>query len=277
MNILKLIWKSSLSDLYTYIRSNNIFGSFEKKLEVIDIGNTEDGIRIYTLKSSHEYKSIRSGKYESFLIEYIRKLNIGKDKVIIWDLGAHVGYVSILLGNIFKSQGTIVSFEPNPNNVSNFTRNLELNPQLNNIILEHTAVGGDVGEMVFNLSRSKNNPTTMGGYISTALPPLEKVQYSRMGFYSTIVPCTTIDNYISMHPDLRPDIIKIDVEGAELEVLEGGLDFLTIYKPILILEIHHIVLLYKIMKILKKMGYVTEILNHESASPSVCTIAANRL
>lgn len=275
MGFFNTIWKSSLSDLYAYIRNNNILGSFEKKMEVVDLkGPDAEGVKIQTVKSLREYQSIQIGEYESFLIEYIKNLKLSNKNLIIWDLGAHVGYLSILLANLFRNNAKIVSFEPNINNINNFKSNLSLNPQLTNIILEHSAVGATVGELTFNLSRSKNNPTTMGGFISTATPPLEQKLYKKMGFYSTKVPCTTIDDYLRRHSELKPDLLKIDVEGAELEVLYGGINFLKEHKPVLIIEVHHIILLYKVTELLKGLDYKIQLLNEEEASPSVCTIAA---
>lgn len=275
MSFLNTLWKLSPSDLYAYIRSHNVFGSFEKKFEVVDLKVAgSSGIKIQTLKSSPEYHTIATGEYESFLIDYIKGVQFNMKNPVIWDLGAHVGYISLILGSHFRDNGKIVSFEPNINNVNNFKSNLQLNPSLTNIKLEYSAVGGTIGELTFTLSRSKNNPTTMGGYISSALPPLEEQAYKKMGFYTTNVPCITIDEYVKRNPTLQPDLLKIDVEGAELEVLHGGSDYLKQHKPILVIEVHHIVLLYKIMNFLDSLDYRIALLNEASASPSVCTITA---
>jgi FkbM family methyltransferase len=275
MNILKCIWESSLSDLYTYLRNNKIFGSFDKKFEIVDLKVAgQHKIKIQTLKSSPEYQAIATGEYESFLIDYIKDAKFNKKNSVIWDLGAHVGYISLVLGSLFKDNGKIVSFEPNINNVDNFKTNLQLNPTLTNIKLEYYAVGRTVGELNFTLSRSKNNPTTMGGFISSALPPLEEEAYKKMGFYTTKVMGITIDEYIKRNPALQPDLLKIDVEGAELEVLHGGIEYLNQYKPILVIEVHHIVLLFKVVSFLESLGYKIALLNEASASPSVCTITA---
>lgn len=277
MKFFKAIWTLSLSSAYNYVRSRNIFGSFERKMVVVELDSPfPKALKINIEKSSPEYRAISTGEYESFLIDYIKDLKIDKTSPVIWDIGAHVGYLSMILGKQFLGKGKIVSFEPNFNNVNNFKNNLSLNPELTNVTLEHSAVGAEVGELTFNLSRSKNNPTTMGGFINTALPPLELDAYKKMGFYSTIVPCTTIDDYVSKRAELQPDIIKIDVEGAELEVLKGGLQYLKVKMPVLIIEVHHIVLLYKVTNELRELGYKIILINEASASSSVCTIAATK-
>jgi len=85
---------------------------------------------------------------------------------------------------------------------------------------------------------------------------------------------TTIDEMIN--EIVPPDIIKIDVEGAELLVLRGGKDFLQHKSPKLLLEIHNITLMHDIVNLLRDLNYDTNILDEENAELSRCFITAQK-
>ena len=71
-----------------------------------------------------------------------------------------------------------------------------------------------------------------------------------------------------------PDIIKLDVEGAEHLVVNGGRVSLARHKPLLIVEVHHICVMFSLVSLLLELGYSLEILDREHATPRRCFIAA---
>jgi hypothetical protein len=79
-----------------------------------------------------------------------------------------------------------------------------------------------------------------------------------------------------MHQKLvpMPSLIKIDVEGAELLVLEGAMELLTTHKPFLLIEVHNIIMMFKVQKLLSRLEYDLEILDEENSSVSRCFIRA---
>jgi hypothetical protein len=74
-----------------------------------------------------------------------------------------------------------------------------------------------------------------------------------------------------------PSVIKIDVEGAEKLVLEGSLNLLLEYKPILLIEVHNITMMFYVQKILCELGYNSEILDSDNSSLSRCFIIAKHM
>ena len=72
-----------------------------------------------------------------------------------------------------------------------------------------------------------------------------------------------------------PSIIKIDVEGAESLVLEGAVELLSKYKPLLLIEVNNITQMFYVQKRLLKIGYNLEILDKEHTSLSRCFIIAS--
>jgi len=78
----------------------------------------------------------------------------------------------------------------------------------------------------------------------------------------------------TMHIDDIPFLIKIDVEGAEHLVLEGGKKFIKQYKPIILLEIHSIFNMMKCYEFFSDLNYKLELLQQEPDGR--CFIAATK-
>ena len=75
--------------------------------------------------------------------------------------------------------------------------------------------------------------------------------------YVSVVPTVTIDA-VAERLRLQPDVLKIDVEGAELSVLKGALDTLRKSRPIILIEIHSEELLAACIAFLGPLGYEFE-------------------
>jgi FkbM family methyltransferase len=146
----------------------------------------------------------------------------------IVDIGAHTGAFSIGLADQGK-KARVLSFEPNPIAFSRLVSHIRLNKLENKITPFHMGVGEKVNYVQFNWTSDKGYGWIKSG---TSLPQEEK-----SGFYigaeitgSLIVPLDFILRHIS-----GKFLIKIDVEGYELNVLKGCRDTLKAY-PDFILE-----------------------------------------
>jgi hypothetical protein len=89
-----------------------------------------------------------------------------------------------------------------------------------------------------------------------------------------MVPAVRMDSLID-RGERAPDVIKIDVEGAELLVLRGGRKLLVEKKPLLLIEVHHICLMFELQQLFPQLGYTARILDEQNASPSRCFIMAS--
>lgn len=130
------------------------------------------------------------------------------------DVGAYKGYYSLIASELVGVKGKIIAFEPNPQSFEMLLNNLELN-DISNIIAENAALSDFEGESRFMMSK-------MGSHFDSDS--------------QTVVNVKTLDTVMTSL-SLIPDMIKIDVEGAEYSVLKGGMDILT-YHPKLLIEIH---------------------------------------
>jgi FkbM family methyltransferase len=164
------------------------------------------------------------GLYEPEAMEGIRRLVKAGDCCI--DVGANVGYYTISLANWVGPSGLVVAFEPFPGNFAILEKNVHLN-HLQNVVLEPSALSDCNGslQLIFGVEEQFSATPSVAGYA---------VEGDRE---SMQVPARTLDDYI-IGLGRAPDFIKVDVEGAELAVLEGARRTLATVRPNMLVEIH---------------------------------------
>ena len=140
--------------------------------------------------------------------EFLRRV-ISKDSVF-FDVGAGIGTYSIFTAQF--TQGPIHAFEPIYENMKIFKKNIEANFKSINVRLNLTALSNIEG---FGSIHKANN--LFGSWLEN-----ESTEYSQDS-----IQVTTLDAYCLEHQIKQIDILKIDVEGHELKVLEGARESLA--------------------------------------------------
>lgn len=135
------------------------------------------------------------------------------------DIGANVGKYSIIMGNKLRGIGKVFSFEPEPSNLNSLKKNIELN-KLDNVNIVPMACSKEKGRWEFYID--KNNS---GGH-SLVKKTNQKI----------FVETDKLDSIIESNKIKDIKLIKIDVEGAEMDVLIGSEKILKKYKPKIIFE-----------------------------------------
>lgn len=209
-----------------------------------------------------EYQSMLDGSYENFLPKNILANQLEKN-LIIWDIGAHIGYQSLIFASTLGTEKSrILAFEPNPDNARWFAENMRLNPSYAPAIsLYEKALSEKIEKVDFNIG-NKDDATSSGGYINNTTPPLPEATYKN--FKKISLETTTIDYLIRAEGLPIPDLIKIDVEGAEFRVLQGGAQTIKNYKPELIIEIHTIPMMFHVGKFLEDLSYEIKLLDEDN-------------
>lgn len=133
-----------------------------------------------------------------------------------FDVGAHVGYYTLLAARLVGDAGRVVSFEPDARNFELLAENVRRNA-LTNVEVANMAVAAREGEL-----QLYRDPDWAGDHRIHAVSGRESVA----------VRCTTLDGYAARHG--APDVIKMDVQGAEGEVLAGMRDILRESPPVAI-------------------------------------------
>jgi FkbM family methyltransferase len=177
------------------------------------------------------WKEMISGQFDYF---WYNKLTIEKYKPKqILDIGCHFGYHSICLASMYNS-ARIVCVEPNPANVERLKVNFKGNG-LTHLEIEQLAISDQNGEAEFRFSENVESSQSTGSYLLNVAPPLDHDHY--VSFKNTIVQTETIDS-LCERQSLKPSLIKIDIEGAEMLAIKGARKVIANYLPVLCIEAH---------------------------------------
>ena len=170
------------------------------------------------------FEHITLKKYQSMLFE----------GAVVFDIGANVGLFSILGSDLVGESGQIWSFEPSKETFEALKENLKLN-KCENVIASPIALADSEG--VVEMVISKDSVTK--GFEEDAFKYMDLssdktgVEYSNLD----IATKRTLDAFIEEHNIKRIDVIKIDVEGAELLVFKGmEKSFKNGFLPVIVME-----------------------------------------
>ena len=159
---------------------------------------------------------------------------------VFFDIGAHIGYFSAIAANINQGEGHIYAFEPRPMNARFFRRHMIMN-KISNFTLFEAAVGSIDSEVMFD---SAHGSAT--GFIS------EKGDIKVKQIHP--------DRMVETGELLLPGFVKIDVEGAECEVLKGLQKTISVARPRMIVATHNEECHNFVIEFLKSHSYQIEVL-----------------
>ncbi|PIE62667.1 MAG: hypothetical protein CSA25_04185 [Desulfobacter postgatei] len=145
-----------------------------------------------------------------------------KDCRIVFDIGANIGWMSIHFANRYPDK-QIYSFEPILPTYETFLKNISCNPGVKNIQYYNLGFAEKPGEFDF--------------FYYPNIPAASSLKNDNYHENVVLLKCSilTLDDF-TQKEEVSPDFIKIDVEGAELPLLQGGLRTITENKPILFVE-----------------------------------------
>ena len=165
-----------------------------------------------------------------------------KPQMVVFDIGANVGFYSILAAHLVGEEGKVYAFEPLNRNIEFIRRHALLN-EMENIEAFEAAVSDQSGEAFFDLGVS----------IATG-------HLSETG--SIKVPLVRLDDLISTGDILPADIMKVDVEGAEYAALQSAQKLIEDHRPTIFLDTHGRDVHDLTIKLLASYGYQFEILDN---------------
>ena len=143
---------------------------------------------------------------------------------VFYDIGANIGFFTVLAAHLVGKSGYVYGFEPVPENVQRIRHNLKLNRFSNATVLEK-AVSVHTGEGRLLLAQHSG-----GAMLSSAGTPVDF-----KGAMNVNLVC--IDDLVAKKALKSPTLVKIDVEGAEIDVFKGMKQTIEKYKPIIIYEV----------------------------------------
>jgi FkbM family methyltransferase len=176
----------------------------------LDLADPEQ-LKVYFYGHYHE-------RYEADLVQRL----LDADEVF-WDVGANVGYFTLVAATALNHRGRVVAFEPGKNAYARLTENIALNAY-RNIQTLPVAVTDREGEAVLHLA----------GDIADSSASLYPVALGQAG--QEVCRTVALDQVLRCEGLRPPDLIKLDAEGAELAVLQGARGLLADSPPLWLME-----------------------------------------
>ncbi len=204
---------------------DTFFSSIVEGTIVVRLKNIEGEYEIDA--RSDILKRILIGKeYEPEISDLIlKKINPNKDAI---NIGANIGLYSNLLAQSINLNNKVLAIEPTPNAFKILKNNIIRNNNEDRIITFNGIATDKEGDYQINIIQGKEEYSSMGELVHTSIKHKKATSVQVKG--------NTIDNLIKQHR-IKPGIMVIDVEGAELSVLKGAVKTLKEFRPIIISEL----------------------------------------
>jgi len=187
-----------------------------------DVFSTPAGLKLRLDLATYPDCNMALGLYETESIRLLSKLLKPGGHFV--DCGANIGYFTLTASRIVGLSGRVDSFEPSPINRARLEEHLKLNAA-NNVRVHALAADTENKSLIFH-------------------QPIGELNHGQASVFASLVPqsetVTVQAARIDQTVDQIPDVIKVDVEGAELIALQGAEKFLQSAKPpALIIEHNH--------------------------------------
>jgi FkbM family methyltransferase len=187
------------------------------------------------------------GAYETKVQDRLRRLCAPGS--VFYDVGTSLGFFSLAVAHRVGPQGKVFGFDPEPENTRRFRQMIVRNSFQDCVtVVDAAAWSYSRDEISFQRGGRQR---TYGGVVADGVRPVLAEGEMR------VVKAVSLDDFAGQgHP--APDVIKIDVEGAECEVLRGARQIFSRAKPALICEVHHSEAADWIANWLAEVKYVAE-------------------
>lgn len=173
---------------------------------------------------------------------------------VVYDIGANVGFYTLLASVLVGPTGRVLAFEPLPRNVDYLRTHMRLN-HCDNVAVVMAAVSDTTGTARFDGS----GDSSMAHLATEGALAVETV---------------TLDQMVFTRGEPPPQVLKIDVEGAEVAVLQGGRQTIETYGPTIFLALHGPELQHQCFAWLRARGYqVTPITGTLEQSDEILAVA----
>jgi FkbM family methyltransferase len=220
--VLAVQWRLPDQEKFGWVRHSfdvNINAALDPAPQKIKLAN---GLQFWV---PNGWEAMLLSNYEPTTVDKLR--HTVRPKWVIYDIGANLGYYSVLLGRQVGPKGAIYAFEANPVCVGFLRSNLALNQVANCEILP-CALSDSHDQVRFTLN-----------YGSSAIGLTQRSSFyeSKVG-HEVNVQGYPLDELVETFNLRKPDVIKIDIEGAEAFAIAGMLRTLDKYHPLILLELH---------------------------------------
>jgi FkbM family methyltransferase len=159
---------------------------------------------------------------------------VGSGDVVL-DIGANVGSHTTFLSRLTRATGRVLSFEPVPQSFRQLEKNIRRKGRFGNVTASQLAIGSPRepgGSVLMQAPGTELTHAALARHAANAWADADTVQ-------SFTVKISSVDAEAASHRLFRVDFIKVDVEGAELEVLRGARRTIERHQPLIYCEIYN--------------------------------------
>lgn len=191
----------------------------------------------------HAEKDLWLGTYEAQLLDQLTSLI--SPGMIVYDVGANLGYLTVAFARLVGRQGAVHAFEPLPANVTRLRHSVLANDLSARVTVVESAVADKSGQATFLVHPS-------GGMGKLEGSQGRDARYTQKLETSAV----TLDDYVARADNASPQWIKLDVEGGEGAVLRGATGLLHSGRPSWLIEIHGPAAAAEVWQQLVEAGYL---------------------
>jgi FkbM family methyltransferase len=168
------------------------------------------------------------GYYNRDIVLLIKKILC--PKMVAVDLGSNIGEITLVCAKHVGTSGRVIAFEPMPAMTECLLANVDRN-NFSNVVVEKKGIADTIGVVDIFRAPNKGHDGAINEGLGTLYSTAKRSELVEQ------INITTLDNYFSEHPVSRLDLIKIDIEGAELAALHGAINTIKMFRPYLIVEV----------------------------------------
>jgi|GEM_PF-5358155 len=202
------------------------------------VAGPNQGLVFYAARRVRYSRDFWTGEYELALCRFLE--TVVQEDAVCYDIGANLGYHTLIMARR-ASRGHVFAFEPLPEAAGILGRNIREN-QIGNVAL--------VDKAVFN----KSGLITLGRDLSIDQAAVRWAADDECIHRPFTCEAVRVDDFVSAG-NAAPTLVKIDVEGAETEVLSGAVETLARFHPLVVCETHGVHAAGNVFWILREAGY----------------------
>ena len=150
-----------------------------------------------------------------------------------FDIGANAGYFTLLASRCVGSSGRVVAVEPLPRNIEMMEKHIAIN-DISNVLIVRKAISNFIGTALFSVEGHATSRLSTEGQV-----PVE---------------VTTLDALVEELGAL-PDLVKVDIEGTEIDLLRGAKKVLEKFRPVIFLDVHSEEIFNNLLEIVPGLEY----------------------
>lgn len=168
-------------------------------------------------------------------IVYKALLDNIREGMVVCDIGAHIGLLTLAAAKRVGPSGRVFAFEPAPDIVRTLRNHVRFNGYERTVDVVNAVVGDVTGTTPFYVYGDSMS-ASLGRDNLDVLSP-QRLTDPQLKAVEVTMPSTTLDDFARKRT-VEPDLLKIDVEGAELLVLRGARELLTKKAVVVLCEVH---------------------------------------